>query len=65
MIYLNFSKVDNETQERLLSISKEDVESRSGNELRQFAQTQDLDHDGLFGLPFALSNVSNAKSIHL
>ena len=38
MVYLNFTNLDSETQERLLSISKEDVESRSGTELCQFAK---------------------------
>ncbi|SDQ90155.1 hypothetical protein [Flagellimonas zhangzhouensis] len=38
MVYLNFTNLDSETQERLLSDSKEDVESRSGTELRQFAK---------------------------
>ena len=45
MIYLNFTNLDSETQERLLSSSKEDVESRSGTELRQFAETHDKDYD--------------------
>ncbi|WP_108424537.1 hypothetical protein [Flagellimonas amoyensis] len=47
MIYLNFTNLDSETQERLLSSSKEDVESRSGAELRQFAETHDKDYDTL------------------
>lgn len=47
MVYLNFTNLDSETQERLLSVSKEDVESRSGTEMRQFAQTHGLDYDGL------------------
>lgn len=45
MVYLNFTNLDGETQERLLSVSKEDVESRSGTELRQFAKTHDKDYD--------------------
>ena len=39
MVYLNFANLDSETQERLLSESKEDVESRSGTELCRFAET--------------------------
>ncbi|WP_255307412.1 hypothetical protein [Allomuricauda sp. CP2A] len=50
MIYLNFTNLYNETQERLLSVSKEDVESRSGTELRQFAETRDKDYEALLGL---------------
>ena len=38
MVYLNFTNLDSETQERLLSVSKEDVESRSGKELPKFAK---------------------------
>lgn len=38
MVYLNFTNLDSETQQRSLSDSKEDVESRSGTELRQFAK---------------------------
>ncbi|MAO17000.1 MAG: hypothetical protein CMH44_09005 [Muricauda sp.] len=47
MVYLNFTNLDSETQERLLSESKEDVESRSGTELRQFAKNHDKDYDVL------------------
>jgi hypothetical protein len=55
MVYLNFTNLDGETQERLLSDSKGDVESRSGSELRQFAETHDKDYDAL--LEPALSGV--------
>ncbi len=55
MVYLNFTNLDNETQERLLSDSKEDMESRSGTELRQFAETHDKDYEAL--LEPALSGV--------
>ena len=47
MVYLNVTNLDSETQERLLSVSKEDVENRSGIELRQFAETHDKDYDTL------------------
>lgn len=47
MIYLNFTHLDTKTQERLLSSSKEDVESRSGTELRQFAQAHDKAYEAL------------------
>ncbi|WP_203583846.1 hypothetical protein [Flagellimonas sediminis] len=47
MVYLNFTNLDSETQERLLSVSKEGVESRSGTEMRQFAQTHGLDYNSL------------------
>ncbi|WP_418502106.1 hypothetical protein [Flagellimonas sp.] len=47
MVYLNFTNFDSETQEHLLSVSKEDVESRSGTELRKFAETHDKDYNAL------------------
>jgi hypothetical protein len=47
MVYLNFTNLDSETQERLLSDSKEDVESRSGTELHQFAEIHDKDYEAL------------------
>ena len=65
MVYLNFTNLDSETQERLLSSSKEDVEFRSGTELRQFAEIHDKDYEALLGLPWAESKGSDAKSIPL
>jgi len=38
MIYLNYNNLDAETQERLLSNSKEDVKRRYGNELKKYAR---------------------------
>jgi len=38
MVYLNFNNLDNETQQYLLSVSKEDVESRFGDQLRAYAE---------------------------
>ena len=47
MVYLNYNNLDEETQECLLSMSKEDVESRFGEQLRNYAETQYLDYDEL------------------
>ena len=47
MVYLNYNNLDKETQERLLSMSKEEVESRFGEQLRNYAETQYLDYDEL------------------
>jgi hypothetical protein len=41
------------------------VESRSGTELRQFAETRDKDYEALLGLLWAESKRSHAKSIQL
>ena len=45
MVYLNFTNLDKETQNRLLSVSKEDVESRFGDDLKKYAKAHDLDYD--------------------
>ncbi|RNL90356.1 hypothetical protein ED312_06460 [Sinomicrobium pectinilyticum] len=47
MVYLNYNNLDLETQQRLLSMSKEEVESRFGEQLRNYAKTQYLDYDEL------------------
>lgn len=33
MVYLNYTNLDNETQQRLVSVSKKDVEDKFGNDL--------------------------------
>ena len=38
MIYLNYTNLDKETQERLLSMSKKEVENRFGKQLKSYAQ---------------------------
>lgn len=45
MIYLNYTNLDKETQERLLSMSKEEVENRFGKQLKNYAQQQDVNYD--------------------
>ena len=47
MVYLNFSNLDAETQQHLLSISRAEVESRYGGQLRQYAKSHELDYDEL------------------
>lgn len=47
MVYLNFSNLDAETQHHLLSISREEVESRYGEQLRNYAECHYLDYDEL------------------
>ncbi|MCB0460057.1 MAG: hypothetical protein KDC74_08590 [Flavobacteriaceae bacterium] len=47
MIYLTYNNLDEETQSRLLVISKEDVESRYGKELKAYAREHHLDYDVL------------------
>lgn len=47
MIYLNYNNLDADTQNHLLSVSKEDIESRFGNDLKQYAIDHHLDYDAL------------------
>ncbi|MCB0460904.1 MAG: hypothetical protein R2821_12710 [Flavobacteriaceae bacterium] len=47
MVYLNYNNLDEETQTRLIVISKEDVESRFGKELKAYAREHRLDYDTL------------------
>ncbi len=47
MVYLTYNNLDAETQQRLLLISKEDVESKFGNNLKAYAQEHHLDYDVL------------------
>tara|TARA_R110002049_G_scaffold50799_1_gene144334 strand:+ start:237 stop:434 length:198 start_codon:yes stop_codon:yes gene_type:complete len=47
MVYLNYTNLDNETQERLMLVSKEDVEHKFGNDLKQYAKENHLNYDTL------------------
>ncbi|MAO37916.1 MAG: hypothetical protein CMP12_18780 [Zunongwangia sp.] len=47
MIYLNYTNLDKETQERLLSMSKEEVEHRFGKQLKNYAQQHYINYDTL------------------
>jgi hypothetical protein len=47
MVYLNYTNLDSETQERLLSMSKEEVEKRFGEQLRNYAREHYVNYDTL------------------
>jgi hypothetical protein len=47
MVYLNYTNLDNETQVRLVSVSKKDVEQKFGNYLKQYAKEYHLEYDTL------------------
>ncbi len=47
MVYLNYNNLDAETQQRLLSASKEDIESKFGENLKAYAKAHYLDYDVL------------------
>ena len=44
MIYLNYNNLDADTQDLLLSVSKDDVENKFGDELKSYAQKHHLDY---------------------
>lgn len=47
MVYLNYTNLDAETQQRLLSVSKEDVENKFGDDLKAYAKAHHLNYDTL------------------
>ena len=44
MVYINFTNLDNETQQKLLSDSKEDVKRKFGNQLKQYAKENQISY---------------------
>ncbi len=47
MVYLNYSNLDNETQQNLLLASKKDVASKYGNDLKRYAKENHLNYETL------------------
>ena len=47
MVYLNYNNLDDETQKRLVSVSKKDIEQKFGNELKRFAKIHHLEYDAI------------------
>ncbi len=45
MVYLNYSNLDYETQQKLISISKEDVEHKFENDLKKYAEENHINYD--------------------
>jgi len=45
MVYLNSNNLDEETQQRLLEISKEEIESRNGEDLKTYAEQNHIEYD--------------------
>jgi hypothetical protein len=45
MIYLNYSNLDAETQQRLLHNSKKEVERKFGDDLKTYSKNHHLDYD--------------------
>jgi hypothetical protein len=47
MVYLNYTNLDDETQKKLLSVSKEDVEHKFGKDLKKYAKENHINYDTL------------------
>ncbi|MGJ8551192.1 hypothetical protein [Winogradskyella wichelsiae] len=45
MVYLNYTNLDNETQERLVSVSNKDVEQKFGNDLKRYAEEHHIEYE--------------------
>lgn len=45
MIYINFTNLDDGTQQRLISNSKKDIESRFGEDIKAYAKQRQLDYN--------------------
>ncbi len=58
MVYLNFTNLDAETQNRLIATSKQDVENAFGEQLKQYAQKHHIDYEILLDEE-AMRNLNN------
>lgn len=47
MIYLNFTNLDEDTQQYLLSLSRSDIESKYGVQLKRYAKQNNLSYQSL------------------
>ena len=47
MVYLNYNNLDDETQQHLLSVSKEDIENKFGENLKVYAKENHINYDVL------------------
>ncbi len=47
MVYLNFCHLDEETQQRLMEMSKTDVEETRGRELKHYAKKNGYNYEAL------------------
>lgn len=45
MVYLNYNNLDAQTQQRLLSDSKEAVERQYGKDLKRYAEKHHIDYE--------------------
>lgn len=62
MVYLNYNNLDNDTQNRLLSMSKKDIERRFGKQLRNYAKEHYVNYETLLEEE-AIRNLYNYKYV--
>ena len=62
MVYLNYNNLDAETQNHLLSVSKEDIESKHGDKLKSYAQEHHLNYNTLLNEE-AIRNLYNYQYV--
>ena len=51
MIYLNFTNLDEETQQHLMTVSKKDIEQKFGLDLQRYAKRNNVDYQSLLETP--------------
>ncbi|WP_350289021.1 hypothetical protein [uncultured Croceitalea sp.] len=47
MIQLNFTNLDEETQQELLAVSKKDIEQKYGSDLKRYAKRNNMNYQSL------------------
>jgi ABC-type transporter MlaC component len=47
MVYINYNNLDDETQQRLVTVSKKDVEQKFGNDLKRYTEENHIEYDTL------------------
>lgn len=62
MVYLNYNNLDEATQERLLSMSKKEVERKFGEQLRNYAREHYVNYQTLLEEE-AMRNLYNFKYV--
>ena len=62
MIHLNYNNLDEATQERLLNMSKKDVEKRFGEQLKNYAKKHYTNYQALLEEE-AIRNLYNYKYV--
>ncbi|GAA3553747.1 hypothetical protein [Snuella lapsa] len=62
MVHLNYNNLDEATQERLLNMSKKDVEKRFGEQLKNYAKKHYVNYQSLLEEE-AIRNLYNYKYV--